>query len=178
MPYTQRTDQVANIAVNVLLDGGAEGGTEPWTIRATGDFDGSDFTEAGTGDAAAGTLTGPFYDGRDYEITFEAVAGYDLPVPSTVTITASGSLQTFIGDYTASVPTQGDITVTPSEATATWTLTGPGYDSGSQTGTQTLTDLDYGEYTATFDDNLLGFTSPAPDVGLLDSPVFTTGNFR
>lgn len=68
-------------------------------------------------------------------------------------------------------PSTGDVTVTLSEASATWVLTGLlGYNSGPQTGTQTLFGLDFDTYTATFDDNLLAFTSPSPDAGVLSGP--------
>jgi hypothetical protein len=95
MSYTLRTDQAANLDVDVQKDGGPEVGDEGWTITASAPFSGSDFTEADVGDATP--VTGPIRDGREYQIEFDAESGYTTPTASN--ITASGTPQTFTGDY-------------------------------------------------------------------------------
>lgn len=143
MPYTARTDQVANLAVDVQKNGGAQDGTEPWTITADAPF-GGDFTpEAGVGDAPGDTtLVGPFYDGRDYTCTFTPIVDFTTPPP--VTFTASGTLQTFTGDYLDAV---GEVRVLPLVATnVTWELHGPsGYFLEGQ-GDTTVNGLSNGDY--------------------------------
>jgi len=128
------------------------------------------FTAAGTADDTDVTPSlGTFSDGRVYSIVFVPEANYLTPTPGNVT--AQVSTQTFTGNFIGTAAT-GDITVTPSDEAATWTLTGSlGYDSGTQTGTDTMTGLDYDTYTATFDDNLLALTKPADDVKALDGPT-------
>jgi hypothetical protein len=85
---------VRTINVVVKKNGGAPDGTEPWTVYATGAFDGGDFTEAGTGSE---TLTGPVHDGREYRIVFDAISGY--VTPTAIDVTAGATPQEFEGDY-------------------------------------------------------------------------------
>jgi hypothetical protein len=145
--YTLRTDQLANFAVDVKKNAGAQDGTEPWTITAdTGvpAFIGPTFTpEEGVGDAPGDTaLVGPFYDGRSYTCTFTPIVDFTTPDP--VSFTASGTLQTFTGNYEDAV---GSVRVLPLVATSvTWQLHGPsGYYLEGQ-GDTTLIGLSNGDY--------------------------------
>ena len=150
MPYTART--TGTVSVDVQKDGGAADGTEPWTVTAAAPFSGSDFTEAGTGDA---TLTGPIYQGREYQIVFDPVSGF--LTPTAANITASGTPQTFTGNYvTAEV---SSVTVQLPSITSegvdsqdiTWTLhgpTSPNMPTGTYdgVGTETVTETVPGDY--------------------------------
>lgn len=99
MPYTQR--QSGSIGVNVQVDGGAEGGDEPWRIVADAPFSDTDMDSGPqTGDTTAG-ITTDVWQGRDYTITYGAKpgGGYNLPSPNPDTLTATAS-DTFTGNYT------------------------------------------------------------------------------
>lgn len=100
--YTTLT--TGEINVDIQKSGGAESGTEGWTIAGSDPFDDTDFFETGAGDTGAGGATGPFYDGRDYVVSYASEgANWVTPAPDVVTCDDAVP-QTAIGNYTVTAP--------------------------------------------------------------------------
>lgn len=151
--YTPRTPRT--ITVNIQKDGGEDltGFTATWTIVAAAPFSASDFAEIGAND---GTVTGPVYDGRDYRVTFDPVAGYVTPVA--VTVTAGATPQEVVGNYVEIVAGANEINIFMQDESAAalntglqrvpWTLYKNGVydDDGDETTPMPLTGKTDGDY--------------------------------
>jgi len=148
--YNSRGSGSKSITVNTTQLSSGVGGSHTWEVinPATG----STQSSPGTVSNSTGTVINPTANITDYVYVIRNVGV---------------------------APSLGDVTVTPNPTSAQCVLTGPsGYNSGTQTGIQTLTGLAYGTYTATFQDNLFSYTVPSPDVDTLSGPTLNmTGTY-
>jgi len=137
------------ITGTIVIDPSPDSINAPWSLSGPGGYNSS-----GNGDL---TLTD--LDIGDYTITWEDVAGWIAPSEEMQTLTA-GEMVTFSGTY-AEEPTTGTIVIDsePDALNAPWSLSGPGGYNSSGNGDLTLTDLDIGDYTITWE-NVSGWFLP------------------
>ncbi len=124
----------------------------PWTLTGP---DG--YSEGGNGDQTITDLVP-----GDYTVAWGDAPSRTTPPAETQTL-ASGETISFIGSYAWT--DAGTILINPNPPhalTAPWTLDGPDGYSASGTGSQTLTDLDPGDYDVTWGD-ISGWTTPSPE---------------
>ena len=140
----------------IVIDPEPDALNAPWSLSGPGGYNNS-----GNGDL---TLTD--LDIGDYNIAWEDVTGWITPSGEMQTLTAGGSV-TFSGTYTEE-PTTGTIVIDPEPdaLNAPWSLSGPGGYSNSGNGDLTLTDLDIGDYTITWE-NVSGWFVPPGEMQAL-----------
>jgi len=135
----------------VVVDASPDSVSCPWQLTGP-----SSYSHNGQGDETLSNLTP-----GDYTLTWGAVAGWILPVPSNPTQTvADGGSVTFSGTYTKQVGTI-IVDAEPDAINVPWQLSGPNSYNHNGQGDESLPGLTPGDYTLTWG-AVAGWNLPVP----------------
>lgn len=152
-------------AATVVVDGNPDSIDSPWQLTGP-----DSYSHDGQGDETLSDLAP-----GEYTLTWGAVAGWNLPDPSSQTQTvADGGSVTFSGTYTQD-PQLATIAVDvkPDSANASWQLTGPDGYSEDGTSDMTLLSLSPGDYTVTWG-AASGYDTPSSETKAASGGATTT----